>query len=906
MSHVRDALPQIEGLKDTDCPLDLHGPFLMEHLPHEMQCQFILKPSRLPPCHQLADSVQKPFKRKRSIINWTFWRSSSQLDNLPSSPTSSTPGMLFGLSLSAIAENGNLPKPVMDMLSVLCREGPFTRGIFRRSANAKSCKEMKEKLNSGYEVNYELESVFVIASVFKDFLRNVPGSVFSSKLYDKWISILGQGSEGEKIQGIKKLIETLPQINIILLRYLFGVLHCIEQRSDTNQMSAFNLAVCIAPSLLWPLNPSGPAVEGELTRKVSDFVQFLIENCCVVFDEDISLLYAKHDPRENSGTNTYDICLFKHNDSSYDSLENELNDEADSPFSDFPKKHSPDNRSRDSVLTLSDCDLDHPDGEDAQNENPLESQSLRMATILQHSSFIHKQSKKESLSSNTSGYPSATFSKALKYARRPRRSSEPAIAILVSRFSKLNECPCENAVLNTSCDELNHTADNYLKQHRDLQVEGQKLINRSLTLGIGVSKGINKKTAEKRSTPKRLLVPPALTLGPQTCSSSLSSPGTSPSGSSLSSLDSAFSQFSDYSVLTSTNELPSPLESNFRSHKKPLELTPDNVSSSFFSGVIVDEDPKQPFGDRSSENDIKGTCHKIPPRIHPNAWLKCGNSAIKNWSLRKKQKLKSLEEKNKNCRNLNPEEPQSESCNISECSVLGEQTTVPKAENLHLPTLQKNENVADSKPSSSSLYEVSCEGKNTSRHLLRDKVMIDNNDTGDYEKEHSSFHSPSALPAYSKEKTIIPHTLFFGQECALYSQTNKRKMNNSLSVEQSVVLDTNVKGSGDSETRRLADEDTSACKTLTANFRVASLKRNKVLPSNIDTGFKMANCDLEKNFCVSPKPVTTTESFFFQPDSEKHIKNCHNINFTTSQNNSEWQNKFEDIDQRFHPEESYV
>ncbi|XP_013929853.1 PREDICTED: rho GTPase-activating protein 20-like [Thamnophis sirtalis] len=123
MSHIRDTLPLTQGSKDGDCPLDLQGAFLIEQLPREHQCQFILKPSRLTTGHQLNELSQKPFKRKRSIINWAFWRETgAPVDHLVPSPTSSKAGKLFGLSLSSICENDNLPKPVLvSLFDILSR-----------------------------------------------------------------------------------------------------------------------------------------------------------------------------------------------------------------------------------------------------------------------------------------------------------------------------------------------------------------------------------------------------------------------------------------------------------------------------------------------------------------------------------------------------------------------------------------------------------------------------------------------------------------------------------------------------------------------------------------------------------------------------------------------------------------
>lgn len=69
-----------------------------------------------------------------------------------------------------------------------------------------------------------------------------------------------------------RLLDQLPRANVILLRYLFGVLYNIEKNSSTNQMNAFNLAVCVTPSLIWPPTSSSPELEHEFTKKVMTFL----------------------------------------------------------------------------------------------------------------------------------------------------------------------------------------------------------------------------------------------------------------------------------------------------------------------------------------------------------------------------------------------------------------------------------------------------------------------------------------------------------------------------------------------------------------------------------------------------------------------------------------------------------
>lgn len=72
--------------------------------------------------------------------------------------------------------------------------------------------------------------------------------------------------------SLNSLVNQLPEANLILLRHLFGVLHHIEQNSGVNQMNAFNLALCIAPNMLWLPSPTGPEEESRSTKKVIFYV----------------------------------------------------------------------------------------------------------------------------------------------------------------------------------------------------------------------------------------------------------------------------------------------------------------------------------------------------------------------------------------------------------------------------------------------------------------------------------------------------------------------------------------------------------------------------------------------------------------------------------------------------------
>lgn len=69
--------------------------------------------------------------------------------------------------------------------------------------------------------------------------------------------------------SLDSLVKQLPEANLLLLRHLFGVLHHIERNAVENQMNAFNLALCIAPNMLWLPSPTGPEEESKSTKKVT-------------------------------------------------------------------------------------------------------------------------------------------------------------------------------------------------------------------------------------------------------------------------------------------------------------------------------------------------------------------------------------------------------------------------------------------------------------------------------------------------------------------------------------------------------------------------------------------------------------------------------------------------------------
>nr|XP_036868293.1 rho GTPase-activating protein 20-like [Manis javanica] len=157
-------------------------------------------------------------------------------------PPTAKPRQLSGISLMDVCDNDELLNPVLDLLDFINQKRPLTKDIFRTASSKESCTSLKEQLNSGDEGNWDGECAFLAVVILKDFLENIQGSVFSSRLYDKWLADPEQGeSEDEKVSATWRLLDQLPRADAVLLRYLFGVLH-IEQQM-THKMTAYVLSL---------------------------------------------------------------------------------------------------------------------------------------------------------------------------------------------------------------------------------------------------------------------------------------------------------------------------------------------------------------------------------------------------------------------------------------------------------------------------------------------------------------------------------------------------------------------------------------------------------------------------------------------------------------------------------------
>ncbi|XP_072144857.1 uncharacterized protein [Dermacentor andersoni] len=345
------------------------------------KCAFILRRNY----HKFTLSdAEKPKKPRRpTLINWPFKKQpSSKQSSTDSGSVSPVVGSLFGQDLSKVSPNGSLPKPVMALLRQLFLRGPFTYGIFRKSGNVRSKRELQARLEEDPDFSLSDVPIHVVAAAFKEFLGCLPDCLLQRCLYSEWLKVLHVEPQWKKRDYTISLLKRLPPANVELLRHFLCVLWHINNRSTENKMPSSNLAVCIGPSLLSPKfvdNYHSPTLQSEISEQVPQLVEYLIENSVDIFGKDLVTLFGEppqKDPSiQDSGAEESDSphslqesgSAFRRDDSSIDSLERALMEDS-SPKLPNRTKVSLTNLSRDSGLTLSDTQLYTPE-DDVEMEN---------------------------------------------------------------------------------------------------------------------------------------------------------------------------------------------------------------------------------------------------------------------------------------------------------------------------------------------------------------------------------------------------------------------------------------------------------------------------------------------------------------------------------------------------------
>ncbi|KAL4940796.1 hypothetical protein BDV06DRAFT_14017 [Aspergillus oleicola] len=151
----------------------------------------------------------------------------------------------------------DLPAVVYRCLEYLRAKGAeFEEGIFRLSGSNVVVKALRERFNTEGDVDFlagdQYYDVHAVASLFKQYLRELPSTVLTRELHIEFLRVLDFNEKQKRILAFNSLVHRLPRPNIALLRALVQFLIVIVNNSDVNKMTVRNVGIVFAPTLNIP------------------------------------------------------------------------------------------------------------------------------------------------------------------------------------------------------------------------------------------------------------------------------------------------------------------------------------------------------------------------------------------------------------------------------------------------------------------------------------------------------------------------------------------------------------------------------------------------------------------------------------------------------------------------------
>ncbi|XP_075017983.1 stAR-related lipid transfer protein 8 isoform X3 [Calonectris borealis] len=159
--------------------------------------------------------------------------------------------MVFGVPpIINVQRTGQpLPQSIQQAMRYIRSQCLDQVGIFRKSgvkSRIQALRHMNE--TSPDNVNYDGQSAYDVADLLKQYFRDLPEPIFTSKLTDTFLQIYQFVSKEQRLQAVQAAVILMPDENREVLQTLLYFLSDIAS-AEENQMTAGNLAVCLAPSI---------------------------------------------------------------------------------------------------------------------------------------------------------------------------------------------------------------------------------------------------------------------------------------------------------------------------------------------------------------------------------------------------------------------------------------------------------------------------------------------------------------------------------------------------------------------------------------------------------------------------------------------------------------------------------
>ncbi|XP_071513634.1 uncharacterized protein [Panulirus ornatus] len=162
---------------------------------------------------------------------------------------------VFGVPLSLAVERCpshdgiQLPVIVRECIDHVEEHGLHCEGIYRLSGVKSKVQHLRRQYNSGDPVKLTDQEPHVVASLLKQYLRELPEPVLTVDMMPHFEDVAMIPNPGERAEAMRQLIDRLPTANRLLVQYMFKHMgHIIARERDT-KMTYQNVSIVLSPTM---------------------------------------------------------------------------------------------------------------------------------------------------------------------------------------------------------------------------------------------------------------------------------------------------------------------------------------------------------------------------------------------------------------------------------------------------------------------------------------------------------------------------------------------------------------------------------------------------------------------------------------------------------------------------------
>ncbi|KAF2364109.1 START domain [Trinorchestia longiramus] len=162
-----------------------------------------------------------------------------------------TSSQVFGVALQVTQRKTGFPLPpvITDALRYLDQSCSDQVGLFRKPGVRSRIQKLRELIDQGEAVDFATYGAFDVADMVKTYFRELPEVLLTNKISEAFLAIFHYLPETDRMEAMQCALLMLPDENREALMTLLTFLDKMASNSHLNQMTASNLAVCLAPSL---------------------------------------------------------------------------------------------------------------------------------------------------------------------------------------------------------------------------------------------------------------------------------------------------------------------------------------------------------------------------------------------------------------------------------------------------------------------------------------------------------------------------------------------------------------------------------------------------------------------------------------------------------------------------------